>query len=528
MARIALTWLAGADVAALTCDEQAECLRELEQIEAATLAARSAVLARFDAARGFENDGHGSARTWLTWQTRITGRAAAGAVGWMRRLAAHPAVRDSLASGSVSASWARVLCDWTDRLPEAARADADLILLAAAAAGAELADLAGLAEEMHRRTAHPDDDGDDGFGDRSVRLSIHYQGAGRLDGDLTPRCAAALQAVLDALGKKAGLEDMRTKAQRDHDALEEACRRLIGAGYLPDRAGQSTQIQLHMTLDQLTGLAAEPSTEPGTGPGTGTTPWLKRNDQDEFGQAGSSPDEGPWAHGNGRGWLPAGPQAGSGDYCDASIVPVVTGHIDPEPLDRLADGIARSQPANDKQCDGEAIAASPASSGQAGRLGDEARDPSARSERLSQAFAREMTVRDAVTLLSGPSGLAAWLRTNALTGPAASISLPLDIGTATDTIPQHLRRAVIHRDRHCRFAGCDRPPAACQVHHLVPRAHGGATKITNLVLLCSFHHLTVVHTWGWQFILNADGTTTAISPDRKRILHSHDPPATAA
>jgi hypothetical protein len=44
----------------------------------------------------------------------------------------------------------------------------------------------------------------------------------------TPECAAALTAMLDALGNKAGPEDTRTTSQRHHDALEEACR-----GWLP-------------------------------------------------------------------------------------------------------------------------------------------------------------------------------------------------------------------------------------------------------------------------------------------------------
>ena len=34
-------------------------------------------------------------------------------------------------------------------------------------------------------------------------------------GDLTPQCTAALDAVLDAFGKKAGPEDTRTRGQRD-------------------------------------------------------------------------------------------------------------------------------------------------------------------------------------------------------------------------------------------------------------------------------------------------------------------------
>jgi hypothetical protein len=52
---------------------------------------------------------------------------------------------------------------------------------------------------------------------------MHFRGAGKLNGDLAPECAAALTAMLDALGKKAGPEDTRTTSQRHHDALEEAC-----------------------------------------------------------------------------------------------------------------------------------------------------------------------------------------------------------------------------------------------------------------------------------------------------------------
>jgi hypothetical protein len=147
---------------------------------------------------------------------------------------------------------------------------------------------------------------------------------------------------------------------------------------------------------------------------------------------------------------------------------------------------------------------------------------------LGLATARELILRDAVALLSGPAGLAAWLRTSQLSGPAASMSLPLDIGAATETIPAHLRRAVIVRDQHCRFpSGCDVLPAACQVHHIVPRSQGGPTKLANLGLFCAFHHLIVIHRWGWTIALNADGTFTATSPDRSRTLHSHSPPAAA-
>ncbi len=298
-----LGWLASADLASVPVAVQAECLRGLERAASVHAAARARVLAAFTARGGQEADGHGSARTWLTWQTRVTRQAAAAALAAMRRLDAHPGVARALGDGAVSTSWARQICDWTDRLPAAARQDADAILLAAAAAGADLPGLAGLAEEMRARLARPDRDRD-GFEDRGLRLSTTLGGAGRLHADLTPQCAAALRAVLDALGSKAGPEDARTCPQRDHDALEEACRRLAAAGNLPDRAGQPTRIQLHITLDELI-----------------------RRIQDAGGPAGDG--------------VPGWPAAAPGYDCDASIAPVVTGRVDHDLLDRLARRLSR-------------------------------------------------------------------------------------------------------------------------------------------------------------------------------------------
>ncbi len=498
--RGALAYLAKADATTLSTAEQAGCLRELERAESVRIAARSRVLSAFNAGCGYEADGQGSARSWLRWQARITGAAAGAATSWMRRLAAHAAVGDALAAGQVSPSWAREICDWSDLLPESVRPDADAILLAAAAAGAGLEDLAGLAEELRARTATPDrDGGDDGAG-RSVRLDLHYRGAGRLRGDLTPRCAAALQAVLDALGKKAGPEDTRTRAQRDHDALEDALRRLIAAGCVPDRAGQPTKVQLHMTLDQLLDLqpgvaAGQPGPEPGQ-PGSR-----------EAARRALFPDRGDLTEPRPAGWAGPGPLATPGDLCDASIVPIVTGHVDHELLDRLAATLL-GQPGTP----GTGSPSDPASPAAA---------------RLAAGYARELILRNAVALLSGPTGLASRLRTTRLHGPAASISLPLDIGTTTDTIPPHLRRAVILRDLCCAYPGCDVPASACQIHHIIPRTQGGPTSLENMHLGCTFHHLIAIHTWGWKLALNADGTKTAISPDGTRTHHSHDPPRAA-
>ena len=139
-----LGWLARADLASVPVAVQADVLRELERAVSVHTAARAAALSAFDAATGYEDDGQRSPRTWLRWQTQVTGAAASGSVQWMRRLRAHPAVADALAGGRISESWARQICDWTDQLPEDVRDNADQILLGAAAGSAELADLARL------------------------------------------------------------------------------------------------------------------------------------------------------------------------------------------------------------------------------------------------------------------------------------------------------------------------------------------------------------------------------------------------
>ena len=72
---------------------------------------------------------------------------------------------------------------------------------------------------------------------------------------------------------------------------------------------------------------------------------------------------------------------------------------------------------------------------------------------------------------------------------------PLDVGRATRTIPDGLRRAVAVRDGGC--ARCGRPPSWCEVHHVLPWEHGGETKIANLVMLCRVCH-RLVHHAGWE------------------------------
>ena len=185
-----------------------------------------------------------SRRGRITRMTGITARArgcgtgpgslsgtAADHTAWVKRGAGHPAVMAALVTRKISRSYAREICRWTDKLPEDARGAADGILLAAAASGLELPDLAGLAGEMYEKSRQdkPDADPGDGeggssdpaaaFDDRSVRLATTLGGAGVVHGALTPECAEFVKTVLDALSAPTGADDDRTHEQRYHDAL---------------------------------------------------------------------------------------------------------------------------------------------------------------------------------------------------------------------------------------------------------------------------------------------------------------------
>ena len=101
-------------------------------------------------------------------------------------------------------------------------------------------------------------------------------------------------------------------------------------------------------------------------------------------------------------------------------------------------------------------------------------------------------------------------------------SEPLDVGRRTAVVPAPMRRAVIVRDRNCRFPGCDRPPPWCDAHHVQHWADGGATAVSNLVLLCRRHHRLVHQPGGFGLEL-LDGRAVFRRPDGS-VLEDQAPP----
>jgi Domain of unknown function (DUF222)/HNH endonuclease len=469
LARRALDFLNSPAAAELPGSACGDALAALGDLQGRLAAAHAAFLRRFDAADAHDADGYASSSAWLAARGRMTKRDARAAVRQMHQFSERPGLHDAVATGDISKSWAEAIARWTRKLPEGMRAETDKILLEAVAAGASLEDLATIAAAAIERwrSTRPDPADDFDFRDRQVRLGLTFGGAGVIRGDLTPECAAALTAVLDALGKKQGQEDDRDEGQRFHDALAEACHLLLRARLTPDRAGADTQVTVHVPIGQLRQMPGAAELEDA---------WLRA-------RLGEAADPGTACLTGKDAEVAA---------CDALTVPVVTGHADMTAVDKII-----------------ALAAAAPGSGASA----EARHAH-----------RHAIARLAVEFVSGPAALASALRTGLLEHPYGTPSLPLDIGFA-NSIPGQIRRAVILRDQHCAWpGGCHRPASACDVHHIRHKRQGGETSVRNCALLCEYHHETCIHRWGWTITLHPDGTTEARSPDGRQILRNHAPP----
>ena len=103
---------------------------------------------------------------------------------------------------------------------------------------------------------------------------------------------------------------------------------------------------------------------------------------------------------------------------------------------------------------------------------------------------------------------------------------PLMLGRRSRTPSAAMVRALLRRDRTCRFPGCERVRYT-DAHHVVWWSRGGRTDLSNLVLLCGFHH-RLVHEGGWRLRLEPDTTVRWFRPNGERFRAGAGPPAGVA
>jgi len=102
---------------------------------------------------------------------------------------------------------------------------------------------------------------------------------------------------------------------------------------------------------------------------------------------------------------------------------------------------------------------------------------------------------------------------------------PLSVGRRTRTVPAAIKRALLHRDRTCRFPGCTNR-LFLDGHHVRHWANGGETSLENTVLLCTHHH-ACVHEHGYRVELVA-GEPVFFDPRGRPVLAVPLRPRTSA
>ena len=313
-------YLADLDAASLPAEALAACLLGMEQADAVWAVAWARLLAAFDAKDGHQADGQKSLRTWLVHMARVTRAQAARYQAIQALTGNHEPILAGLRTRALTKSVALQLAKWTQAIPAEFRGPAEEILVAAARAGADLRALAQICAEIRSRTVPPDPDGNDPALDRALFLDTTLDGAGVLRGDLTPECAAMVQAVLDALSAPAGAGDLRTRPQRYHDALAEAMKRLLASNLLPQRAGQPVKALVHISFADLCELDVNSRLQDAWIAG-----YRARWAAQRAAASVSTGDGGAWLEGD----------AARRVACDAMIIPVVTGDLDPGAVEVL-------------------------------------------------------------------------------------------------------------------------------------------------------------------------------------------------
>jgi hypothetical protein len=99
----------------------------------------------------------------------------------------------------------------------------------------------------------------------------------------------------------------------------------------------------------------------------------------------------------------------------------------------------------------------------------------------------------------------------------------LRYGRKARRIPADLAGRLRVRDGHCRFPGCEKRAAGCDIDHTRPWEHHGCSDHDNTAHLCRKHH-RVKHRTSWQMRQGHDGVIRWLSPaGRWRDSHPEHP-----
>ena len=465
------------------------------------------LIRQFDERNGWA--GCTSCAEWLGWRTGLEPGAAREHVRVARALADLPKLSDAMRHGRVSYSKMRAVTRVAT--PET---EDDLLNVALSGTAAHVEKIVRawrrvdrLAEQAEDRRRHET---------RSLRTWVDENGMVVVRGRLSPEVGAVVRRALEAACDQASGTDAAgapaavgngdpapgaegeapTLAQRQADALGVIAERALSGGLDRGTAGDRYQVVVHVDAEALTEAPDVPA---------GTS------------ASGSAPPDG--GHASEGAPAAASGSQGHGDPSDvpagtstaASLVPVrhragqearaVAVRREPRPFMGQADTPERGAPS--RSCPTPCPGPPPAASTPGSR----------RQTVLDEAGGIHISAETARRLACDASTV------GMQHGPEGEI---LAVGRRTRTISPALRRALNARDRRCRFPGCRN--VRVDAHHVRHWAHGGATALDNLVLLCRRHH-RAVHEEGFRVTLDAAGNAEFIRPDGRPLPEAPVPPA---
>src|SRR5918995_9525 len=214
--RSALDELRSTDVFALSDDELASDLDELEHASRVFEVERGRRVVELERRGAYARDGHLSLASWLAARHRVAPSTAAAHVRMARALEVMPVAAEALATGEVSSSAMTLLASAREQAPEQfSRSEESLVDAARTLSLDHLKDVV-----TRWRHDHADDADHD---HQEMFLTPTLRGRGRLAGDLnaetTQVLITALRAVQDPEVRSNDRTDTRSPARRRADAL---------------------------------------------------------------------------------------------------------------------------------------------------------------------------------------------------------------------------------------------------------------------------------------------------------------------
>jgi len=491
--RLAVDGLAGSDWSRLAGPELLDVVREVEVQKRRLAAVDQALLAQLNLRHVAGEMGCRDTATLLVDQLRVNpveARARVGdaedfgpsaTLGGQPLPPQFPDLAEAIAAGEISVGHARAVTKFTGAIPHGLpegvveTAQAHLLKAAAETYPAQVAKLAtALLARLDQDGPEPHEETEQRR--RGLTLATGSDGWSKSEGYLSPLLTASLNALFDSLGgpkpAEDGTPDDRSPSARRHDALLDACERLLRSDTLPDTGG--APVTILVTIDETdlrervadaTGASRTDARDAATTPGT-TNP-----DTAASGAAASGTTT--------SGTAASGATAPSGADRAKGHVPSDNSPGGDTATQCFAAGLATT-----------AFDATPrrATALYANRFGATGHGPGGDRGYAVTSHGHLLPIADVLRLAAEANIIPVVLND---AGGIVSYGRAQRLATAA------MRRALAARDGGCSFPGCDIPPEWCQIHHTTAWEQGGHTAISELTMVCGHHHRDHQRQ-GWQ------------------------------